>query len=154
MRNAEDVTTVPRPIEEPVPEVQEPVIDESDDSAGAEPVGHRSLLDDVGALFEDGKTYWDAEIAFQKTRAAFMADSLKRTIAYGIAGAFFAMLASVGLAIGLIIALSPILTPWGATALVVAVLLLLGFLLLRKSANAWRVMTDAIQDSDDEETVA
>ena len=150
MHTGDDVTTVPRPVVEDVTHPPDPGED-ANDPAGAEPAGHRSLFADVEALIEDGKTYWDAELSFQKTRAAFMADSLKRTIAYGIAGAFFAMLASVGLSIGAIIALSPILTPWGATALVVAVLLLLGFILLRKSAGAWRVMTDAIQDVDDEE---
>jgi len=32
-----------------------------------------SLLDDVGAMFSDGRTYLEAELAFQKSRGGFAA---------------------------------------------------------------------------------
>ena len=109
-------------------------------------VQRRSLFDDVEAMIDDAKLYFDAELTFQKTRAAFMVDALKRTLVFGIVGAFFGMLATIGLAIGLIIALAPILTPWGATAVVVGLLLVLAFLALRKASKQWSAMMAAIED--------
>lgn len=124
-------------------------------TAGDPYVPRRSLFEDVEALIDDAKLYFDAELTFQKTRAAFMVDSLKRTLVYGIVAAFFGMLATIGLAIGLIIALSPILTPWGATAVVVGLLLVLALLAVRKASKAWNAMMAAVdsrgEDNDDVE---
>lgn len=96
----------------------------SDDSLPAEPGDEaRSLLEDVEALIDDGKTYLEAELAFQKTRAAFVGDRAKSAIAFGAAALLFVSLALVGLTVGSIIALTPLLTAWGATAAVVGLLL-------------------------------
>ena len=96
----------------------------SDDALPAEPGGDaRSLLEDVEALIDDGKTYLEAELAFQKTRAAFVGDRTKSAIAFGAAALLFVSLALVGLTVGAIIALTPLLTAWGATAAVVGALL-------------------------------
>lgn len=150
MQATEDDTLVPTTAEEPdplapLPDQPEDMSDPADD----ESVGHRSLLDDLEALVSDARTYFDAEIAFQKTRAAFMADSLKRTIIFAIIGAFFAMLATIGLAIGAIIALTPILTAWGATGVVVAVLAVAAFLFVRRSSKAWNGMMDAVRQQEE-----
>ena len=57
-----------------------------------EPVGDlnaepRSLLDDVRALIDDGKTYLEAEVGFQKTRVAFVADRANsRTQVFDLTG--------------------------------------------------------------------
>ena len=114
----------------------------------AAPVGRRSLVEDFEALLSDLRTYYDAELSFQKTRAAFMADALKRTIVYGVVGAFFGMLATIGLAIGLIIALTPLVGPWIATAIVVLILVICAGIFLVKASRSWTGMTDAMRDSD------
>src|SRR5690606_5989889 len=44
--------------------------------------GERSLIEDVEALIEDGRTYLEAEIAYQKTRAAFVADRAKAALIF------------------------------------------------------------------------
>lgn len=93
---------------------------EGDDDAAS--AAARSLFEDVEVLIKDGKTYLEAELNFQKTRARFAADRLKWTVAFGSAALVFAFLAAIGLTVGLIIALIPLLTAWGATALVVLVL--------------------------------
>ncbi len=104
----------------------------------------RSLLDDVQALIDDGKTYLEAELGFQKTRAAFVADRAKSTMVYGALAALLAFLALIGLTVGAIIALTPLLTAWGASALVVAVLLLAAALAVRAAARTWSGLMRAI----------
>lgn len=105
----------------------------------------RSLLDDVHALIEDGKTYLEAELTFQKTRAAFAADRVRVAVVFGAVAVMLGSLALIGLTVGLIIALAPLLTAWGASALVVALLLLGAFLAARAAAKRWNHLMAAIQ---------
>ncbi|HYD24622.1 MAG TPA: phage holin family protein [Croceibacterium sp.] len=104
----------------------------------------RSLTEDVEALIEDGKTYLEAEIAYQKTRAAFVADRAKSAFLLYAIAAVLGFLALVGLTVGLIIALTPLLTAWGASALVVAVLLLAALLLASAAGRRWSRLMAAI----------
>ncbi len=90
-----------------------------------------SLGDDVAALFEDGKTYAQAEIAYQKSRAGFVANRAKGAIALGF-GAFGVFhLALIAATVGLVLALIPLVGPWLATAIVTAMLIVIGIILLR-----------------------
>lgn len=111
--------------------------------------GTRSLAEDLESLVEDARIYIDAELSYQKTRAGFVADRLKKTIAFGAVAAFLAVLALIGLTVGLIIALTPLITAWGATAVVVLGLLLLAYLLVRKAANAWNAIMGAVKEEED-----
>ena len=111
-----------------------------DDFAGDE----RSLLDDVRALIDDGKTYLEAELGFQKTRAAFVADRAKSTMVFGAIAALLAFLALIGLTVGAIIALTPLLTAWGASILVVAILLVAAALAARAAGRKWSSLMRAI----------
>lgn len=91
-----------------------------------------SLKADVEALIADGKSYLEAEVAFQKSRAGFAAGRLKSTAIYG-AGVFaFLHLALIALVVGLVIALTPLVGAWIATGVVVALLLVGAFLFVRK----------------------
>jgi hypothetical protein len=111
---------------------------------GAVTAGDRSLVEDVEALIEDGKTYLEAEIAYQKTRVAFIADGAKEAIVYVAVSSAFAVLALIGLTVGLIIALSPILTPFGASALVVGLLIACALLAARAAQKRWHALMGAI----------
>lgn len=93
------------------------------ESNAAGPADRRSLFEDVEVLIEDGKTYLEAELNFQKTRARFASDRAKRTLIFGSVALVFGLLALIGLTVGLILALTPLLTAWGATAVVVGLLL-------------------------------
>jgi hypothetical protein len=106
----------------------------------------RSLVDDVQALIDDGKTYIEAELGFQKTRAAFVADRAKSTVVFGAIAALLGFLALVGLTVGAIIALTPALTAWGASALVVALLLTAAALAAGRAARKWNSLMGAITD--------
>jgi len=128
----------------------------SDDAPLAEGQGvlegeERSLLDDVRALIDDGKTYFEAELGFQKTRAAFVADRAKSTMVFGAIAALLGLLALVGLTVGSIIALTPLLTAWGASALVVTILLVAAALAARAAGRKWSSLMRAIS-GDPEET--
>lgn len=81
-----------------------------------------SLLDDVGSLVEDGKTYAEAELAYQKSRLVFAGEHAKRAAILGGLAIVLVVLALVALVIGALLALVPVLGPWGATGVVVAVL--------------------------------
>lgn len=90
-----------------------------------------SLTDDLVALFEDGKTYAQAEMAFQKSRAGYTANQLKGAAVFGL-GAFGVLhLALIALTVGLVIALTPLVGPWLATAIVTVALIVLGLIMLK-----------------------
>jgi uncharacterized membrane protein YqjE len=125
-------------VEEIVP--AEPVVDaRSADEGDAidEAAENRSLIDDVEVLIEDGRTYLEAELNFQKTRALFIGDRAKGVALYALLGLMFAWMALIGLTIGLIFALTPSLGGWGATGVVVVVWLVIAGVALRAAAGRW-----------------
>jgi len=133
-------------------EREETPVTETESSGAADaPGAQRSLVDDIEDLVNDARTYFDAELTYQKTRASFVGACIKRAISMGLAALLVATFAVIGLTIGLIIALTPHLTAWGATAVVVGVMLLGAFLLVRGAASAWKQMMAAIQEDSEEE---
>lgn len=88
----------------------------------------RSLFADIETLIDDSRTFVEAEIAFQKTRMAYTGQKGRNAAIFGICAAILAVFALFGLIVGLIIALSPLLTAWGATALIVGILLVAAFI--------------------------
>lgn len=127
--------------------------DSPDEAAPAADDGERderSLYDDVEALIDDGKTYFEAEIAYQKTRAAYVADKAKSALVFGAVAAAFAVLALIGLTVGLILALTPWLTAWGASALVVGLLTIGALLAARAAGQRWKGLMAAIDTGKDE----
>ena len=95
-----------------------------------------SLADDIGALVDDGKAYVQAELAFQKSRAAFAAHEVKAGAAFAMVMLAFLHLALMGIVVGLIIALAPIVGAFVATAIMGGILLvctaIFGWLALRR----------------------
>lgn len=85
----------------------------------------RSLAEDLEALYEDGKTYAEAELAYQKTRARYVAQHGKAGLGYGLLAVFFLHMALIGLTVGAILTLIPVVGPLFATLIVVGVVLAL-----------------------------
>ena len=110
----------------------------------------RSVIDDIEALIDDARTYLDAELSYQKTRAAFVADCLKKGIGFILLALVIVFFAAIGLTVGLVIALTPILTAWGATALVVLVYVFAALLLARAAARAFKAIQMAINPDGDQ----
>lgn len=121
--------------------------------AGVDPApgSTRSLLEDVEDLLLDARTYFDAELTYQKSRASFVGGSIKRIAVLGIGALVLALFAFGALTIGLIIALTPLVTAWGATAIVVGAMLLVVFLLVRAAASNWSEMMSVINDKHPDE---
>lgn len=109
----------------------------------------RSLQEDLEALVEDGRTYLAAELAFQKVRAAFLAEQAKRALVLGVLGALFASLTLIGLVVGLIVALAPLIGPWVAVMVVVAALALCTVLALLAAQRRWASLMSAILPAED-----
>jgi hypothetical protein len=86
--------------------------------------GFTMLRDDVTALIEDARTYAEAEIAFQKTRAGLAGKTAGRALVLLVLAVVLLHIALIALAVGAVIALAPLVTIWGAIAIVVGVLLI------------------------------
>ena len=134
-----------------MPEVEEIVSAGSsdEDPAVTEAAENRSLIDDVEVLIEDGKTYLEAELNFQKTRAQFVGEQAKGIALYGLLGLIFAWMALIGLTIGLIFALTPALGGWGATAVVVVAWLIVAGVALGAAAGRWRKLVASFGTKDE-----
>lgn len=90
----------------------------TDASGGESGAVDGSLLDDLRALAEDGQTLIEAEIAYQRARAAYAWKRGKGIAILLIMALFFAFFAIMALVVGLLLALVPLLTAWGSTAVV------------------------------------
>ena len=121
--------------------------DGGEDAEGAPLFG--SLAEDVSALFEDGKTYVDAEVAYQKSRIKFSGHQAKRGFAFSLGALAFLHLALVGLVVGLIIALAPFLTAFGSLAVVVGALLVIGIVLAKLASRHFNAMGAPFERDDD-----
>ncbi len=96
---------------------------EPDTSAEGDSSTFTSLKDDLTDLVEDARTYAAAEIVFQQTRAGLAAKSAARAVVYLVLALVLLNLSLIALAVGAVIALAPLVTIWGAIAIVVGVLL-------------------------------
>lgn len=126
-----------------VRQVPRDLSDARQDSDGSE---EPSLAEDVSALFDDGKTYLEAEIAFQKSRAGFVGNRLKRAGAIGLVAFGLLHLAGIALTVGLVIALSTLVGPWFATAIVVIAFAGLAVLLLARLRGLFADIGSAFEE--------
>lgn len=115
--------------------------------AKAAPVApaERSLVDDLKLLAGDARTLGEAEIAYQKSRAQVFGGGIGKILGLGAAALLLAALALVGLVVGLILALTPLLTAWGATAVVVAILIFAAMMLVLWARSSWARLADLIR---------
>ncbi|MES2493298.1 MAG: phage holin family protein [Pseudomonadota bacterium] len=87
---------------------------------------------------DDGKTLASAEIAYQTMRATVAATAAKSIIGYGAIAAVLGLFAMVALTVGLLLALTPLVTAWGATAIVVGGYALIAFLCVKRASRRWQ----------------
>lgn len=100
----------------------------------------RSLGDDVRGLVDDGFIALSTEIAYQKARVSYAAQGIRGIAICGVLAAVIAFFALVALTVGLVIALTPLLTAWGATAAVVLGYLAVAAILALTAVSRWRRM--------------
>jgi uncharacterized membrane protein YqjE len=115
----------------------------------SEPVEAPGLVDDLRQLAADGRTLLGAELAYQKSRAAVAGKAVGSIAGWGalaLALVFFALMALV---VGLILALTPSLGPWGAMAAVVTGLLVAAALAGWIAAKRWERTAAQLADKDE-----
>lgn len=96
------------------------------------------------ALLQQGEALLGAELAYQKARVGFGWSRGKRVALYLVLAGAFGGLTLVALVVGLLIALAPLLTPWGALAVVGLGLALLSGLSFRAAVRAFRDARDTV----------
>jgi hypothetical protein len=114
----------------------------------AEDPQDRSLQDDLRALADDARGLADAELTYQKARAAYAGRESARIALLGIAGGALLFFAAMALVVGSLIALTPDLGPWAATAAVCGSLLLLALLVAMVGVLRLRRMKAVLSDKD------
>lgn len=110
-----------------------PLIAESASDAAA-----RSLVDDAKQLVTDGRTLLEAELAYQKARAAVAGEAARSVAAWGalaLALVFFALMALV---VGVLLGIAQLLGYWAATGIVVLALLLIAAFAGSRAAQRWK----------------
>jgi uncharacterized membrane protein YqjE len=130
---------------EDIPNIEPPVDGES--WAGDPAPMDDSLIDDVRNLVDDGKTYVEAELQYQKSRAALVLDRSRSGAIYGAAALVLVHLALIALVVGLVIALTPLITAWGATALVVGVLVAIALVFGLKAKGKFASISTALSET-------
>lgn len=123
-------------------EVPEDVPNEATDPAD------RSLIEDLRLLAGDAKSLAQAEIAYQKSRAGVIGGGLGKIAGLGALALLLVWLALVALVVGLLFALIPLLTAWGATAVVTVGLLVLAGVVALWAKASWRKISLLISDEE------
>jgi uncharacterized membrane protein YqjE len=87
-----------------------------------------SFAQDLRQLAADGKAFAQAELSFQKSRAAYVGSEIRTIAVLAIVAMVLVFFAVMSLVIGTVIALGPLLGPWGAMGAVTFALLFLSVL--------------------------
>ncbi len=88
------------------------------------PAYDESIIEELGALISDAGLYATAEIAFQKSRAKFAGRTIGAAVGFAALALVLLHIALIAMAVGMVIALAPLVTIWGAIAIVVGIMLL------------------------------
>ena len=118
------------------------VADKSADAA------QRSLIDDLRAMLEDGRTLVQAELTYQKSRAAVAGAGAKGIVGWALmalALVFFALMAVV---VGALLILSAWLGPIKATGITILALLSLTAGAALAARRRWQRIAQLLTDQD------
>lgn len=113
---------------------------------GGLPAEERPFTDDIASLIDSGRNYVEAEIAFQKTRASLAASSGAKAAGALLIALMVFNIALIALAVGLIMALQPLITIWGAIGVVVGTLLVVTLLLVRSASTRGKAISAMFGD--------
>lgn len=106
--------------------------------ADAPPGGISALVADIRQLATDARTLAEAELAYQTSRAKVAGEAARNVAICGVAAFVLVFFALGALTVGLLLALTPLVTAWGATAIVVGVLVLGAFACVAAAARRIR----------------
>lgn len=106
--------------------------------------GVGGLIADLRRLADDARTLAQAELAYQASRAAVAGEAARSIALYGVLAAVLAVFALVALTVGLLLALVPLVTAWGATAIVAGGLAGIAFICVKLASRRWQRAKAAI----------
>ncbi len=110
-----------------------------------------TLAQDIKALAGQVRTFAEAELAYQKARASYLGSAARTIAILGVVAAVLAFFAVMAAVMGTVIALGPLLGPWGAMAVVTLVLLVIaatcGFAALSKAKRTKAVLGEGAGDA-------
>lgn len=107
----------------------------------------RSLIDDVRSLVDDGRVALEAELNFQKTRLAVCGKEGRNLIIFAVAGLLLSFFTLIALTVGLLLALIPAVSAWGATGIVTGVFVLALAVCMFGALRSWRKIRMAFAGS-------
>jgi hypothetical protein len=110
----------------------------------------RSLTEDIAGLIDSGRTYAEAELAFQKTRAALAGRIAAKAAGWLVLALVILHIAFIVLGVGLVMALAPLITIWGAILVVVGAMLLGVGLLVRGARQRISMLSAIFASSGDQ----
>ncbi len=110
------------------------------------PQDDASLRDDLRLLAADAKSFFAAEMAYQKTRAAYASGKAKIIAALGIVAAVFVFFAIMATVVGTVIALGPILGLWCAMLTVTGGLLVITAICILMALSHLRQMKAVLSE--------
>ncbi len=105
-----------------------------------------SFAQDVRLLAEEARALAKAELAFQKTRAAYVGAQIRTIAIFGalaVAIVFFALMALV---FGLVLSLASVIGPWASTAVVTLALVVVAIALALSARGRVRQMRRVLGD--------
>ena len=118
--------TTPGETQPPIAEPAPPPPSDDELSPGSvpedDPLG--ALREEIALIVEDARTYAEAEVQFQKTRAAIAGKASARALVLLVLALVLLNIALIALAVGAVFALAPLVGTWGAIVIVVGALLL------------------------------
>ena len=134
---------------EPLGDIDAPTTEESTQTVAVD----ESLMEEASALIDDARTYAEAEIAFQKTRAALAGRLVGVSLGLVIVALILLHIAFLALAVGLVMALEPVVTIWGAIAIVFGGLMglvgLLGWMAMTRAQKLGGLFSASEADGDE-----
>lgn len=101
-----------------------------------------SIIEELGGLIEDAGLYATAELAFQKNRAKLAGKNVAIAALVIVLALILLHLSLIALAVGMVMALEPIFTIWGAIGIVVGIMLLATIALVMIAWSKARLLSE------------
>ncbi|MFM5908518.1 MAG: phage holin family protein [Novosphingobium sp.] len=96
----------------------------------------------------EARAYAEAEMAFQKARAEVAAKGIKDIALLGVVAFTIAVFGLGALVVGLLLALAPLVTAWGAMAIVAGGLFLIALICVLLARSRWNRMVASLSGKD------
>ncbi|GFE72898.1 phage holin family protein [Novosphingobium sp. TCA1] len=108
-----------------------------------------SLVEDVRLLIGEARTFAQAEVAYQKTRAAYVGAQTKAIAVLGLGAVVLVIFAVMALVLGAVIAVGTLIGPWLAMIVVPLAILIVAAIMGISARNRSKKMLALVLDKGD-----